>query len=1023
MKLKTLVLTLLIFPSFLDLLIGQEDPISRLETLYYDEKDYTEVVNYASSVEITDQSSDYTKLAVTYFSSLAHYRLNDFLSANIEINDIYLEIDQLNPKDSSEARLIIDVCQRVSDFSFMTEEYKKGIDALSHGLAISDEYLANDYWRRIKMLHKSGAINRIQGSLKESKKNLDLALEIVDSLPAPKKNYILPTIQSELAGWYNYNHQPKKAIEIYQEIIKVAEQDSNYRRLDIYNNNIANSYSRLSDYGKALHYMQESLKAKNKAYTESHPKVISLYNNLAGIYTELGDNENAQVYYEKASSLIRELLPDEKDIRLSILEVTKAKAEIRRKNYKKALVHLDQLVGNIENGIVLSEDEKYSIYQLKGFSHSQLSQYDDAKIYLEKSIRGRKEMQLDKDFELATSYLYLFDIYKNENNTKKSQHYLNKAFETIELTIEDGDFIEKSAIPQSLLIFFQYKIIDIADGLTTDRTTLKDGETHIEKALSLIKSLRYARGDHDSKSNLLDEVQNVKEAILSFYITAYDKTKNEKYIEQVFEIDESTNNNFLYQSLAEESSEKYGIPQNVIEEKNQLKSKYNKQKEELNELESDTKKDFDVYANLIAEVNKTKTDLYNMIEDIRIKYPSYYNLFYSYPTTSIANLQKSLSNDEITAQYFQSRKNVYCLVISNTDAHLKKLGATIDIQDKANELISCVSAIGDCKNLQSDMYQELIDPINLKKDQKLYVVAEQLFGNLPFEILLNKNGEYLLERNTISYQFSSTLKAAPFSDSGCGHRNIAMAPFYSKMDISETDELQLRDESNSMTNSLLPYSKKEVEAISALFEFEPVLGGDATLDAFLSNASDANIIHFATHGVVNNKNPNLSRLLFASNTEDNKIEALYANEIVNLDLKPDLLTLSACNTGTGKKLAGEGVSSIGKAFVFAGCPNQVISLWSVNDASTAELMENFYTSLKTDISKTEALRQAKLNYLENAPELFKHPYYWSGFIYYGDNRPLKKKSFSYTKTLLFSSLVVLLFGFLWKRNRKSSSAA
>ena len=104
-----------------------------------------------------------------------------------------------------------------------------------------------------------------------------------------------------------------------------------------------------------------------------------------------------------------------------------------------------------------------------------------------------------------------------------------------------------------------------------------------------------------------------------------------------------------------------------------------------------------------------------------------------------------------------------------------------------------------------------------------------------------------------------------------------------------------------------------------------------------------------------------------------------------MDLSADLVTLSACNTGVGAIQKGEGVASIGRAFAYAGCPNQLISLWPANDKSTTEIMTNFYRNINLGDTKAMALQRAKKQYLESSPEVFRHPYYWSGFVYYGND--------------------------------------
>jgi CHAT domain-containing protein len=148
--------------------------------------------------------------------------------------------------------------------------------------------------------------------------------------------------------------------------------------------------------------------------------------------------------------------------------------------------------------------------------------------------------------------------------------------------------------------------------------------------------------------------------------------------------------------------------------------------------------------------------------------------------------------------------------------------------------------------------------------------------------------------------------------------------------------------------------------------------------------SDYQYIHLATHGFVNEQSPELSGLLLAQDTtEHEEANVLYMGELYNLQLNADLVTLSACETGLGKIIEGEGVVGLTRALTYAGARNILVSLWKVNDASTAALMVSFYTGLlKNNQTKiSSALRDAKLAMIKG--EKFSDPYYWSPFVTVG----------------------------------------
>ena len=145
----------------------------------------------------------------------------------------------------------------------------------------------------------------------------------------------------------------------------------------------------------------------------------------------------------------------------------------------------------------------------------------------------------------------------------------------------------------------------------------------------------------------------------------------------------------------------------------------------------------------------------------------------------------------------------------------------------------------------------------------------------------------------------------------------------------------------------------------------------------------------ATHATANDTYPDYSYLAFAQAEDSNQSNILYIKDLYNMSLNADMVTLSACETGIGQLKNGQGMLSLSKGFNYAGAKSIVNTLWNINDKSTVKLMEYFYEGLSKGYSKPEALRLAKLKYLETTEDdLLKHPYYWAAFRVSGDTSPL-----------------------------------
>jgi CHAT domain-containing protein len=189
----------------------------------------------------------------------------------------------------------------------------------------------------------------------------------------------------------------------------------------------------------------------------------------------------------------------------------------------------------------------------------------------------------------------------------------------------------------------------------------------------------------------------------------------------------------------------------------------------------------------------------------------------------------------------------------------------------------------------------------------------------------------------------------------------------------------------------LPFSRREAQAILSV---TPEGQGMQALDFKASRAtatgpdlSQYRVVHFATHGLLNSEHPELSGLVLSlvdprGTPQDG---FLGLEDVYNLNLSADLVVLSACETGLGKEIQGEGLLGLTRGFMYAGASRVVASLWSVNDAATAELMRHFYKAMEQDgLRPAAALRWAQMEIREQ--ERWSQPYYWAGFVIQGEWR-------------------------------------
>jgi CHAT domain-containing protein len=317
--------------------------------------------------------------------------------------------------------------------------------------------------------------------------------------------------------------------------------------------------------------------------------------------------------------------------------------------------------------------------------------------------------------------------------------------------------------------------------------------------------------------------------------------------------------------------------------------------------------------------------------------------------------------------------------------------------------LSAAQAIAKLKAQSQQLYQKLFQPLepHLASARKLIIVPDGALSYLPFETLAGEpkrpapTAPYLIERFAISYAPSASALAALRA---LKQNNTAEA----KGIIAFGDPVYGKDESATANGNAsergydfrqLPYTRAEVNEIAALFpppERRVFLGADAREQNVKAEPlSQYRYVHFAAHALIDEERPARSGIVLSthSGAADSKEDgALQMSEVMRLKLNADLVTLSACRTGLGQLLNGEGMIGLTRAFLYAGSESVVVSLWNVNDIATASLMKAFYKNLKQGLAKDEALRQAKLELIRGRQQAWRHPYYWAAFVLVGDPR-------------------------------------
>ena len=333
-------------------------------------------------------------------------------------------------------------------------------------------------------------------------------------------------------------------------------------------------------------------------------------------------------------------------------------------------------------------------------------------------------------------------------------------------------------------------------------------------------------------------------------------------------------------------------------------------------------------------------------------------------------------------------------------------------------------------------YQNLVAPALQDQSLKnLIVITDGALGHLPFEAFLTQYTQselnynqldYLINHYNISYSYSATLwkENLKTAKKVNNQQLLACASNYTKPDSNLLDLRSFYEFKIRSRLEALPSATKEVQTLSKGFSGLFLTGSASNEANFKKNAANYSVIHLAMHGILHRRQAILSSLAFTETQDTLENNFLQAYEIAHLELNADLVVLSACETGYGAFEQGEGILSLARSFMYAGTPSLIVSLWQVNDQSTAILMQHLYTYLSKGYSKDHALSQAKLDYIKEAQGLTAHPAFWSAFIQLGDASPIELKTKQRLPTWFFSAILglsaflVALFWFLAKKRRE-----
>jgi len=793
----------------------------------------------------------------------------------------------------------------------------------------------------------------------------------------------------------------QKALEYYSQSLPMIRAVGDRTLEATTLTNIGAVYSELGEKQKALEYYSQSLPMIRA--TGDRKAEASTLINIGGFYSGLGEKQKALEYYSQSLPLFR-ALGDRGGEATTLNNMGAVYSALGEK--QKALEYYSQSLLLLRT--VGDRGREAGTLNNIGNVYSELGEQQKALDYLGQSlpmIRATGDRRGEAFILNSIGNVY----FKLGENQKALEYYS----QSLPLSQAVGDRTEEA-----------FTLSSIASA-KRDQGNLTEALTNIEASLKIIESLRTKIASPELRTSYFATVQNFYQFYIDLLMQLHKTNPKSGYDTKAFEASERSRARSLLELLQEANADiRQGVAPELLQQERSLQQQLDaleKQRIEVLNRPNHTPAQE-------AELEKQRQTLLTQYQDIqtqiRTTSPRYAALTQPQPLTLAQIQQQILDENTILLQYSLGKDRSYLWAVTKTSITSYELPKAADIETTAKKFRDAVTAPSSRDNANQvakandAISQIILQPVAAQLGQKrLLIVGDGVLNYLPFAALSlpgksgeNRNPPLIVDHEIVLLPSASTLGILRqnYNDRQPPNRSLAILadPVFSANDervknsSSATTQQAVESANPGLSRSRgdktgqfdrLNFTRQESQIIQALF---PANSRTESLDFAASRATATNpnlsqykIIHFATHGFANSDRPELSGIVMSLVDEKgNPLNGfLRLTDIFNLKLAADLVVLSACQTGLGQNIQGEGLVGLTRGFMYAGTQRVVVSLWTVDDEGTATLMSSFYKGmLQKGLTPAAALRAAQLEMWKQ--EKWKSPYYWAAFTLQGEWR-------------------------------------
>lgn len=856
-------------------------------------------------------------------------------------------------------------------------------------IKLVDETKGSDATTEILISNKKVEALIHLGNFDEAEK---LLKELQTKIQAIKSPGIVTQItQTNLGFLYLNQGRNDLAIEALTSAANALRQGGNNLETAQALTYLGTAFLNTGKYVQAEEQQLMALSLRKDNLPEIHELIAASYNDLGLVYS-LIDLDKALDNYEKAT-LIYEKLHGKEHPKFAIANTNLGVAYLTLELYGDAVNYFETALKIWEKNYPQPHPSKAFVLRYLGQTYSKMGNVTAALEYYEKSLAMYQESEGRKHPDVAYMYTLLGNVHKSQDKFDEAlrEYQLslianvsdfnseNERVNPFSKNFYNGNTLLYSLMSKAQALEARYlgKTLKVSD-LTLGLATLQVCDTLIDK----LRQQTTNEADKISLGTIANEIyaNGVRIASLLSEVSLRERAK---FREQSFYFAEKSKSAVLQEAISDANAKSFAnIPAELLEEEKSLKSAMALVTQKLAQKPSEEEEKY------LRETSFHLTQSYlEFTQLLEKKFPEYYNLKFNSSSPSIVQLQNKIDEKTALISYFidEANNRLYTYLITKKrfritdqplpeayDKYLSGFRNSMYFQEREAFVLT-----------SRNLYKLLIPKSISTSIESLVLLPSGRMSIIPFEALLTKaikdpntpfdQMPYLIKNFNIRYEFSAGLLLQKKNSA----QTIVSAKLLAPVNFPKNDNL----------NSL-PGTEKEVNEIQNLLKSKSIpcdvlTQNNANETAIKDEAlKDFSLLHFATHGIVDEDNPELSCVFLRSDSESEDGN-LYSGEIYNLHLNANLVTLSACETGLGKISKGEGVIGLSRALVYAGARNLIVSFWSVADESTSELMTNFYQTLlqKQNVSFSEGLRESKLELIRKGK--YAAPYYWAPFILIG----------------------------------------